>query len=88
MLNRSYQRGGRTAPLRGFHRRTSKARRLERAGQLRLGLRGHLSLATPAPSVAIAEPETIEQAVDYLFPIRPMTEDELAAEFNRLFPPP
>jgi hypothetical protein len=97
MFNRSYQRGARRTPLQGeqldigFPRRgrTSRMRRLERAGQMRLlGLHGHASLATPAPSVATAEPETFETAVNYLFPLRPLTEDELAAEFDRLFPPP
>jgi hypothetical protein len=50
------------------------------AGRLRL-------LATqekqPAP---IGTPETIDSALDYLFPVGPMTDDELHAEFVRMFP--
>jgi hypothetical protein len=53
---------------------------------MRLGLHGHVSLTMPAP-VADPEPETIDQALDYLFPVRPLTELELFEEFNRLFPP-
>jgi len=30
--------------------------------------------------------ETIDEALQMCFPVRPLTEDELAAEFNRLFP--
>ena len=94
MFNRTYQHGARRARLRGeqldlgFPRRgrASRFRCLERAGQMRLGLHGQVNLL-PVPPVAIAEPETIEEAIDYLFPIRPMTEDELATEFDRLFPP-
>lgn len=95
MLNRAYQRAARRTPLQreqidiGFPRRgrSSRVRRLELAGQMRL------NLPQPAANaehnkIVLAEPDTIEAAVDYLFPIRPMTEDELAAEFNRLFPIP
>jgi hypothetical protein len=35
----------------------------------------------------VEKPESFDQALEYLFPIRPLTEIELAAEFNRLFPP-
>lgn len=68
-------------PRRG---RPTRYRRLEGAGQMRLGLHGQINLTVVATT--IREPETIEQAVDYLFPERPLTEAELAAEFDRLFP--
>jgi hypothetical protein len=98
MFNRSYQRAARRTPLQGeqidiyFPRRgrTSRFRKLERAGQMRLNLVRPAANSEPANSehkkIVLAEPDTIEEAVDYLFPIRPMTEDELAAEFDRLFP--
>jgi hypothetical protein len=31
--------------------------------------------------------ESPDAALDYLFPVGPMSEDQLAAEFHRLFPP-
>jgi hypothetical protein len=71
-------------PRRG---RLSRFRKLERAGQMRLGLHGQTKF-TQSEHVTSSEPETIDQALDYLFPVRPLTEDELAAEFYRLFPPP
>jgi hypothetical protein len=71
-------------PRRG---RLSRFRKLERAGQMRLGLHGQTKF-TQSEHATSSEPETIDQALDYLFPVRPLTEDELAAEFYRLFPPP
>jgi hypothetical protein len=32
------------------------------------------------------KPESPDAALDYLFPVGPMSEDQLAAEFDRLFP--
>jgi hypothetical protein len=95
-FNRTYHVRARRSRLQGeqldisFPRRgrLSRFRKLERAGQMRLGLHGQTKLTIEAPNVANAEPETIDQALDYLFPVRPLTEDELAAEFYRLFPPP
>jgi hypothetical protein len=52
---------------------------------MRLGL-DHATPATPPHSIVSAEPETIQDAVAYLFPLRPLTEDEMATEFDRLFP--
>jgi hypothetical protein len=69
-------------PRRG---RLSRFRKLERAGQMRLGLHGQTKF-TQSEHATSSEPETIDQALDYLFPVRPLTEDELAAEFYRLFP--
>src|SRR5438309_695240 len=71
-----------TFPRRG---RPSRFRRLERAGQMRLGLHGQTKF-TQSEHVTSSEPETIDQALDYLFPVRPLTELELFEEFNRLFP--
>lgn len=31
--------------------------------------------------------ENLQRDLNYLFPVGPMSEDQLAAEFNRLFPP-
>jgi hypothetical protein len=41
----------------------------------------------PAPALARPADDDPREALDYLFPVGPMTEEELAAEFNRLFPP-
>jgi hypothetical protein len=76
-----------TFPRRG---RPSRFRRLERAGQMRLGLDGHLTLTAetkpPKRETKTAICESPDAALDYLFPVGPMSEDQLAAEFNRLFP--
>lgn len=101
MFNRrTYQPRARRAKLQGeqidigFPRRgrTSRVRRLERAGQMRLGLTT-IHATEPQQTVASSpvtdeKGEDIRAAVDYLFPVGPMTEDELFAEFNRLFPLP
>ena len=78
-------------PRRG---RPSRFRRLERAGQMRLGLTaGKYTKCTNHRITEIDQTEqnacqeSPEAALDYLFPIRPLTEDELFSEFNRLFPP-
>jgi hypothetical protein len=76
-------------PVRG---RPKKQRVLERCGQMRLNLAGGLSqtqsqqLTTNHP-----EPDDFDAALQMTFPIRrelklPMTDDELMAEFERLFP--
>jgi hypothetical protein len=92
-FNRTYHVQARRSRLQGeqldiaFPRRgrLSRFRKLERAGQMRLGLHGQTKF-TQSEHVTSSEPETIDQALDYLFPVRPLTEDELAAEFYRLFP--
>jgi hypothetical protein len=71
-----------TFPRRG---RPSRIRRLERAGQMRLGL------GAPPKNIRIVqsvqnEPETLDSALQMTFPVRPYTDDELMAEFERLFP--
>jgi hypothetical protein len=57
-----------------------------------------LELAAPAKSRTCAinaieqtepnacQPEDFDAALQMTFPVRPMTQDELAAEFERLFP--
>jgi hypothetical protein len=75
-----------TFPRRG---RPSRFRRLERAGQMRLGLQAPTHSRTRNPEFVTSAVENIESpeaALDYLFPVGPMTEDQLAAEFDRLFP--
>jgi hypothetical protein len=88
-----------TFPRRG---RPSKFRRLERAGQMRLQLHGKVqqTAATSAPAIERKRtgnecdsecelkvtPETFDAALQMTFPVRPLTQDELAAEFERLFP--
>jgi hypothetical protein len=46
-----------------------------------------LNLQSLAANHSKPESETFESALDYLFPERPLTEQELFEEFNRLFPP-
>lgn len=79
-------------PQRG---RPSKFRRLERAGQMRLTLHGKVqqTAATCAISaIEQTEPNACQAAEDFdaalqmTFPGRPLSEDELEREFNRLFP--
>ncbi len=76
-------------PRRG---RPSRFRRLERAGQLRLELHGQLKLTIDGPKVRKSDgnseslKETFDTALDLTFPERPLTELELTAEFERLFP--
>lgn len=70
-----------TFPRRG---RPSKFRRLERAGQMRLELQRPIS-PLQRNNAMTPKSETIDTALDYLFPVRPMTDDELTAEFHRLF---
>jgi hypothetical protein len=84
-----------TFPRRG---RPSRFRRLERAGQMRLDLqRGTATSritvtrqtelnACHEECLAITKVESPDAALDYLFPVGPMSEDQLAAEFDRLFP--
>lgn len=102
MLNRSYQRA-RNGKLKGhqldlvFPRRgrPSRHRALERCGQATLDFGGAcLRLATqgttttpPIGPLQRNNAETLDDALQTCFPIRPMTEDELEREFNRLFPP-
>jgi hypothetical protein len=80
-------------PRRG---RPSRFRRLERAGQMALALRPPTNSRTQNPEfvtnmqnrqIAQVSPEDVRSACDYLFPVGPMTDDELAREFDRLFPP-
>jgi hypothetical protein len=93
MQNRSYSRA-RNGKLRGqqlditFPRRgrPTKHRVLERCGQMTL------ILGPPPKNVRIVqnvqeEPETLDDALQMCFPIGPLSEIELEAEFNRLFPP-
>jgi hypothetical protein len=75
-----------TFPRRG---RPSRFRRLERAGQMSLALRPPTNSRTRNPEFVtspVENAESPEAALDYLFPIGPMSEDQLAAEFDRLFP--
>lgn len=97
MFNRSYQARRRRTKLQGeqlditFPRRgrPSKFRNLERAGQMRLGLAAPHTVGSRKSienrTLGAERPETIDQALDYLFPVAPMTDDELEAEFHRLF---
>jgi len=83
-----------TFPRRG---RPSKFRRLEKAGQMRLGLHGKVQqTAATSATCAInvnAQTETnachaedLDTALQMTFPVGPLSEIELAAEFERLFP--
>lgn len=79
-----------TFPRRG---RPSRFRRLERAGQMALALTaGKSANCTNHRITAIEQTEqnacqeSPDAALDYLFPVGPMSEDQLAAEFDRLFP--
>ena len=93
MRNRSYHIARRRSKLQGeqlditFPRRgrPSRFRRLERAGQMRLNLAGGLN-QTRSVVTSPPEPETLDDALQMTFPVRPYTEDELRAEFERLFP--
>jgi hypothetical protein len=93
MFNRTYQIRRRRTKLQGeqlditFPRRgrPTKFRRLERAGQMRLGLTPGRETKCGDHGTKVAIPESIDSALDYLFPVRPMTDDELSAEFHRLF---
>jgi len=67
--------------------RPTRFKRLERAGQMRLELHGQLKLTPAISQQSDAEPETFESALDLCFPERTLTELELTAEFERLFPP-
>jgi hypothetical protein len=74
-----------TFPRRG---RPSRFRNLERAGQMRLTL---TIGATKVPNVPRAQAfehdkETLDDALQMTFPVRPLTDDEMTAEFERLFP--
>lgn len=69
-------------PIRG---RPTKRRALEKAGQMRIPFAGVLrcsASAKPMPAI-----ETLDDALQATFPIRPFTDDEQLAEFERLFPP-
>jgi hypothetical protein len=77
----------------GFPARRGRPTRrtcLERAGQLSLSFQPakrseeHRSIR-PAQA---NQPESFEDALQMTFPVRPYTEDEPDAEFNRLFPAP
>jgi hypothetical protein len=78
-----------TFPRRG---RPSRFRRLERAGQMSLALEAPRKTHEPCAihtdhvCTEIGTEESPDAALDYLFPVGPMSEDQLAAEFNRLFP--
>jgi hypothetical protein len=75
-----------TFPRRG---RPSRFRRLERAGQMSLGLEGQITQNVQNQQnrqIAQDSPDDVRSACDYLFPVGPMSEDQLAAEFDRLFP--
>jgi hypothetical protein len=61
--------------------RASQLRRLERAGQLRMDFVSRLAQVRPQA------PEGLEEALERTFPGRPLSEQELYEEFNRLFPP-
>jgi hypothetical protein len=72
---------------REYHRRARWAGAFEKAGRRRN--RNQLRLdfdPRELPSPAVRE-ETFEEALHTTFPVRPASEDELAAEFHRLFPP-
>ena len=81
-------------PRRG---RPSRFKRLERAGQMRLELLP-INRRTRKPEFVTSPveksegnsrslKETFESALDLCFPERALTELELTAEFERLFPP-
>jgi hypothetical protein len=76
-----------TFPRRG---RPSRFRRLERAGQMRLELQRGTATSritvTRQTEQNACHKESPDAALDYLFPVGPMSEDDLAAEFDRLFP--
>jgi hypothetical protein len=72
-----------TFPRRG---RPSRFRRLERAGQMSLALHGQISQSVQNRQIAQISDSDVRSACDYLFPVGPMSEDQLAAEFDRLFP--
>lgn len=72
-----------TFPRRG---RPSRFRRLERAGQMSLALHGQISQNVQNRPIAQISDSDVRSACDYLFPVGPMSEDQLAAEFDRLFP--
>jgi hypothetical protein len=80
-----------TFPRRG---RPSKFRRLERAGQMRLTLTDSrtrkpefvTSAAEKSEGNSQSLTETLDAALQMTFPIGPLTDDEMTAEFERLFP--
>ena len=95
MFNRTYHVRARRERLQGeqldisFPRRgrPSKFRRLEKCGQMRLNLQpGKSAENVPTEPIVQKEPESFERALELTFPERPLTEMELAAEFERLFP--
>jgi hypothetical protein len=71
-----------TFPRRG---RPSRFRRLERAGQMRLGLLPGRNVQHVQHVKDVLD-ESPEAALDYLFPVGPMSEDQLYEEFMRVFP--
>ena len=91
MFNRSYQ--TRRARLQGqqldisFPRRgrPTRIRVLERCGQLRLNLQP-LTAKCVAKCNTPHQIEGFDDALQMTFPVGPMTELELEAEFHRLFP--
>jgi hypothetical protein len=76
-------------PQRG---RPSRFRVLERCGQMRLELTAPAKSRTCAITASgqternACQPEDLDTALQMTFPVGPMTEDELTAEFHRLFP--
>jgi hypothetical protein len=97
MQNRSYSRA-RNGKLRGqqlditFPRRgrPTKHRVLERCGQLQLELQP-ARICSKSTDLCNKPPtacdESLDDALQMCFPIGPLSEIELEAEFNRLFPP-
>jgi hypothetical protein len=73
-----------TFPRRG---RPSKHRVLERCGQMQLALTIGVTKVANVPRAQAVEhdKETLDDALQMTFPVRPMSEDELVAEFHRLF---
>jgi hypothetical protein len=105
MFNREYQirakrqaraklRGEQTEILFPRRGRPSRVRRLEKAGQMRLGLHGKVQQTAATCAINVSEQtepnachaEDFEAALQMTFPVGPVGEDELEREFNRLFP--
>lgn len=72
-------------PRRG---RPTRIRVLERCGQLRLNLQPETAKLSKLRNLAIRQedPEAFDDALEMTFPTRPPSDDELYAEFCRLFP--
>lgn len=95
MFNRTYQIRARQSVLQGqqldigfpIRGRPTRRRTLEKCGQMRLNLQPAAAIDRKSVDHHSSREETFDQALELTFPEREPPEDELAAEFDRLFPP-